>query len=150
MVWGRWNIDNAILDVLRQITTKLDVVETSQRRGAHLEDVSDDEAVAPSPNLDSEEDQDEEILLRVLSRAHSKPIVEVDPYDGKLDINVMLDWISDMEKYFEYQKLLIIGRKILQLQGWKVMLYCGQRIFKLIDKEEERERSKLGKKWWAR
>ena len=53
--------------------------------------MSDDEAVAPSPNLDSEEDQDEEILLRVLYRAHSKLVVEVVPYDGKLDTNAMLD-----------------------------------------------------------
>ena len=24
-------------------------------------------------------------------------------YDGKLDTNAMLDWISDMEKLFEYE-----------------------------------------------
>ena len=38
-----------------------------------------------------EEDQDEERLLRVLSRENSKPIVKVVPYDGKLDTNVVLD-----------------------------------------------------------
>ncbi|MDF3680986.1 hypothetical protein P3S38_28840 [Enterobacter hormaechei] len=48
-------------------------------------------------------DQDEERLLRVLSRENSKPIVEVVPYDGKLDTNVVLDWISNMEKCFEYE-----------------------------------------------
>ena len=45
MVCSRGNhVDNAILDQLRQIAAKLDVVEIAQRRGAHLEDVSDDEA----------------------------------------------------------------------------------------------------------
>ena len=58
-------------------------MEIAQRRGAHLEDVSDDEVVAPNPNLELEEDQDEERLLRVLSRAHSKPTIEFFPYDGK-------------------------------------------------------------------
>ena len=39
----------------------------------------------------------------MLSRKNSKPIVEVVPYDGKLDTNFVLDWISDMEKLFEYE-----------------------------------------------
>ena len=59
--------------------------------------------MTPNPNLELEEDQDEEILLRVLSRAHSKLVVEVILYDGKLDTNVLLDWISNMEKFFEYE-----------------------------------------------
>ena len=91
MVRGRGNADNAILDTLRQIAARLDAVETAQRRGAHLDDVSDDEAVAPNPNPEPEEDQDEARLMRVLSRANSKPVVEVVPYDGKLDTNVVLD-----------------------------------------------------------
>ena len=85
-------------------------METSQRRGAHLDDVSGDELVAPNPNLEHEESQDDARLLRVLSRENSKPIVEVVPYDGKLDTNVVLDYISDMEKFFEYETLLIIGK----------------------------------------
>ena len=103
MVHGRGNVDNVILDQLRQIAARLDVVETAQTRGAHLEDVSDDEVAAPNHNPKPKEDQDEERLLRVLFRANSKPAVEVVPYDGKLDTNVVLDWISDMEKFFEYE-----------------------------------------------
>ena len=65
--------------------------------------MSDDEVVAPNPNLKPEEDQDEERLLRVLSRAHLKASIEVVPYYGNLDTNVVLDWISNMEKFFEYE-----------------------------------------------
>ena len=43
MVHGRRNVDNVILDQLRQIAARLDVVETTQRRGAHFDDVSHDE-----------------------------------------------------------------------------------------------------------
>ena len=57
----------------------------------HLDDVSDDEAVAPNHDPKVEEDQDEARLLRVLSRENSKPVVEVVPYDGKLDTNSVLD-----------------------------------------------------------
>lgn len=72
----------------------------------HLEDVSDDEVAAPNHNLEPEEDQDKESLLRVFFRENSKPIVEVVPYDGKLDTNIVLDWIFDMEKFFEYENTL--------------------------------------------
>ena len=65
--------------------------------------MSDDEVAAPNHNPEPEEDQDEERLLRVLSRENSKPVVEVVPYDGKLDTNAVMDWISDMEKFFEYE-----------------------------------------------
>jgi hypothetical protein len=100
MVCGRGNVDNAILDTLRQIATRLDAMEIAQRRGPHLNDVSDDEAIAPNPNPKPKEDQDEARLLRVLSRENSKSSMEVVHYDGKLDTNVVLDWISDMEKFF--------------------------------------------------
>ena len=91
MVHGRGNVDNAILDQLRQIAAKLDVVEIDQRRGSHLDDVSDDEVVETNPNWEPKEDQDEERLLRVLSQKSSKPTIEVLRYDGKLDADVVLD-----------------------------------------------------------
>ena len=69
----------------------------------HLNVVSDHEEVASNPNLELGEDQDKEIMFRVLSRAHSKPPIKVTPYDGKLDINIVLDWISDIEKFSEYK-----------------------------------------------
>ena len=43
MVCGRGNnVDNAILDQLRQIAARLYAMDTTQRRGLHLGDVSDD------------------------------------------------------------------------------------------------------------
>ena len=100
MVRGR-NVDNAIIDTLRQIVAILDVMETTQSRHAHLDDVGDDEANVPNTN-----DQDEARLSRVFYRANAKPIVEVVPYDGKVDINVVLDWISNIEKFFDYENNL--------------------------------------------
>ena len=75
MVHGRGNTNNAIMDQLRQIVARLDVVEIAQRRGVHLEDVSNDEVAAPNHNPKPEEDQDEEKLLQLLSMENSKPVV---------------------------------------------------------------------------
>ena len=80
-------------------------METAQRRGAHLDDVSDDEANVPNHNHELEEDHDEARLLRVLLRDNAKLAIEVTPYDGKLDINYILDWISDIEKLFYYENI---------------------------------------------
>ena len=57
MVRGRGNVDNTIIDMLKKIEARLDVVETAQRRRVHLEDVSDDEAATPKHNPEPEEDQ---------------------------------------------------------------------------------------------
>ena len=144
MVCGRGNVDNAILDQLRQITARLDVVKIAQRRGVHLEDVSDNEVVDPNHNLKPKEDQDEERLLRVLTRENSKPIVEVVPYDGKLDTNVELDWISNMEKLFEYEKTYD-NRKVkiavTRLKGHASLWW------EHLQTDRQRKRSKIGKRW---
>lgn len=59
MVWGRGNVDNIIVDMLRQIVAKLYVVETTQRRGVHIDNFSDYEAiVTPNPNPKVEEDEE--------------------------------------------------------------------------------------------
>ena len=42
----------------------------------------------------------------MLCKENLKLAIEVVPYDGKLDPNAMLDWISDMEKFFEYENTL--------------------------------------------
>ena len=91
------------MDILRQIIDRLDVVETIRRRGAHLDNVSDDEGLAPNPNLEPKEDQDNERLLRALSRAHSKLVIEVVLYDGKFGMNIVLNFIFDRENFFEFE-----------------------------------------------
>lgn len=53
MVCSRGNADNSIMDMLRQKKRRLDGVETIERRGVHLNDVSDDGAHGiPNPNLE--------------------------------------------------------------------------------------------------
>ena len=89
--------------MLKQILVRLNTMEISQRREVYLEYVSEDEEIAPNPNLECEEDQDEERLLRFLSMAHLKPTMEVVPCDVKLDTNVVLDQISYLEKFFEFE-----------------------------------------------
>ena len=108
-------------------------MEIAQKRGAHLDDVSDDKVVAPNPNTKPKEDQDEARLLRVLFRENSKPVVV--PYNKKLDTNAMLDWISDMEKFFEYEntpnnrkvKIIVTRLKVHASLWWEHLQTDRQR-----------------------
>ena len=76
----------------------------------HIDDLSDDEVEAPNRNPKPKEDQDEEILLRVLSRAHSKLVVEVVPYDRNWI--PILCWIGSLiwRISLSMKIILIIGR----------------------------------------
>lgn len=103
MVQGRGDADNSIMDMLRQITKRLEGIEIVQKRGVHLDDVSDDEEVVPNPNPEPEIKQDEDRLPKVFSRENSRPTIEVSFYNGRLETNVVLDWISEIDKFFEYE-----------------------------------------------
>ena len=101
-------------------------------------------------NQKPKEDKDEARLLRVLYRENSKPTVVVVPYDGKLDTNIVLYWISEMEKFFEYENNLD-NRKmrivVTRLKGhaslwWEHLQTDRQR----IGKEKIRTQPKVVKK----
>lgn len=42
IVQGIGNVDNAIMDMLRQIVARVESKETSQRRGVYIDDISDE------------------------------------------------------------------------------------------------------------
>lgn len=143
MVQGRGNVDNTIMDMLRQISTRLDLVETTQRRVVHLDDSSDDEVVVAS-NHELEIQEDEERLLRVLSRENYKPFVEVASYDEKLDTNPLLDWISKMEKFFQYEGTSNnkkVKKKVTKLKGHTFLWWENLQIDR---QRREKRRSRLG------
>ena len=94
-------------------------------------------------------------LLRVLARANVKPIVEVTHYDGKLDINVVLDCILDIEKLFEYEntpdnrkvKIIVIKLKGHASLWWEHLQIDRQRKGKQKIKTWEKMVNKIKKKF---
>lgn len=88
------NANPTMMEMLRGIVAQLEVVETSQRRGQHVEDVSEDleEEVAGEQveNLQVN-DPDEERFIKPLSRVNSRSHFSPPDYDGKLDSNELLD-----------------------------------------------------------
>lgn len=64
-----------------------------------------EEALVEQANLPTV-DSDEERFLRVLSRLNTKPHFTPLKYDGKLDSDQLMDWILEMEKYFNFESIV--------------------------------------------
>jgi len=95
--------DEALREELRILTARLEAVEAGRRRDPELGDVSDEEVGAPAGEDDG--DTPEVRLLKSVLLSNSKPKPELPTYDGSLSIDVVLDWISEMDKYFECEEI---------------------------------------------
>jgi len=95
--------DEGLREQLRILTARLEAVEAGRRRDPELGDDSEDEAATVTDG--SEEEAPELRLLRLVLLASSKPKPEIPNYDGSLSADVLLDWVSELDKYFENEEI---------------------------------------------
>eukprot|EP00253_Pinus_taeda_P026853 PITA_26853 len=95
---GRRRADEALRDQVRVLTARLEAVEAGRRRDPELGDDSEEEAAAATDG--SHEEAPELRLLRSILLANSKPKTKISNYDGSLSADILLDWISELDKYF--------------------------------------------------
>jgi len=88
---------------IRVLTTRFEAVEAGRRRDPELGDDSEEEAVTAMDG--SDEEALELRLLRSILLASSKPKTKISNYDGSLSADVLLDWISELDKYFENEEV---------------------------------------------
>eukprot|EP00253_Pinus_taeda_P018878 PITA_18878 len=96
-------VDEGLREELRVLTARLEAVEAGRRRDPELGDDSEDEAATATEG--SEEEAPEIRLLRLVLLASSKPKPEISNYDGSLSADVLLDWVSELDKYFENEDI---------------------------------------------
>jgi len=95
--------DEALREELRVLTARLEAVEAGRRRDPELGDVSEEEVEVAADG--AEDDSPEVKLLKSVLLSNSKPKPELPTYDGSLSIDVVLDWISEMDNYFECEEI---------------------------------------------
>eukprot|EP00253_Pinus_taeda_P016056 PITA_16056 len=95
--------DEALREEIRVLTSHLEVVEAGRRRDRAMGDVSEEEVevAADGPEGESAEVK----LLKSILLSNNRPKPELPTYDGSLSIDVVLDWISEMDKYFECEEV---------------------------------------------
>eukprot|EP00253_Pinus_taeda_P009391 PITA_09391 len=95
--------DEALREELIVLTARLEAVEVGRRRDPEMGDVSEEEVevAADVPEGESAEVK----LLKSVLLSNSRPKPELPTYDGSLSIDDVLDWISEMDKYFECEEV---------------------------------------------
>eukprot|EP00253_Pinus_taeda_P030856 PITA_30856 len=95
--------DEGLREQIRVLTARLEAVEGGRRRDPELGDESEEETVAAAEA--SDEEAPELRLLRSILLASSKPKTEISNYDGSLSADILVDWISELDKYFENEEI---------------------------------------------
>jgi hypothetical protein len=92
---------------MRELHALLDAMETVQRQTPDTGDISEakSENEARAEEEVIAEDVTEELLLKVVARIGAKEKMEIPMHEGNLDIEDLLDWFRDLDKYFDYEDI---------------------------------------------
>ena len=75
-------------------------MEAMEWKKSENTDTSDEEE---SFEFKQEEVVEEVKVMKMLMRASNRPIVEVRMYEGNLIVEELMDWINDLNKYFDFE-----------------------------------------------
>eukprot|EP00253_Pinus_taeda_P016313 PITA_16313 len=95
--------EEGLREEIRILVARLEVVEAGRRRDLEIGDDSEEEVEVAANGPEGE--SAEVTLLRSVLVASSKPKPELPTYDGSLSIEVLLEWISEMDKYFKCEEV---------------------------------------------
>jgi hypothetical protein len=80
---------------MRDLQSRLEEMETTQRRGVGAGDLSDSEVEEEAGHAEEVTTKDASIerLIKAISRMSSKTKMDILAYEGSLDAKELLDWI---------------------------------------------------------
>jgi hypothetical protein len=97
--------DLAVEREMRELRARLDAMETTQRCTIDTRDISEVDS-ENEPGHEEEvavEDAADECLFRDVARIGAREKMEIPMYEGNLDVEELLYWIRDLDKYFNYE-----------------------------------------------
>ena len=92
---------------MRSLKSQLDAVKESQKRGFSVETINhNDEEVEEVNALEVEQEEYlGEKFIKVLSKMKGRSNMEVSTYSTSLKLEELIDWIREMEKYFDMEHI---------------------------------------------
>lgn len=134
-----------LLEEIRRIETTLEALEVNSQWDPIGGDISENNE-EQEEEREVEEDHVEVRLLKYLigSSMRSKP--KMPKYQGGLDVNELLDWINDMDKLFDYDKIddeRKVKFEVTRLKGHASLWWNGVQT-------KRRNKRKLPIKNWGR
>ena len=91
--------EEGLREEIRILIARLEAIEVRRRRDPEIGDDNEEEAVVTTDG--SDEEGLEMRLLRLVLLVNNKPKPKLPNYDSSLSTEVLLDWISKLDKYFE-------------------------------------------------
>jgi hypothetical protein len=91
---------------MRRLRMRLDTMETTQRKAPDAGDISEAESEeGEEVEANDAEDVAQSRLIKVVSRIGARARMEIPMYEGNLEVEELLDWVSAMDKYFDYEDI---------------------------------------------
>lgn len=99
-------VGNAELrEEIRRLQARLEAMEARRQRDPEGEDVSEAEEETEEEGATPVEEAVEIKLLKAVLGSSSRPKPEISSYDGSLKAKNLIDWINEMDKYFDYEEI---------------------------------------------
>ena len=102
---GRPTGNAKLWEEIRRLQIQLEAMEVERQWDPEGGDVSESEEELEEEGSAPIEESAEIKLLRAVLGSSSRPKPEISIYDGSLKDENLLDWISEMDKYFEYEEI---------------------------------------------
>ncbi len=99
---GRPIANAVLLDEIQNLRTRMETMETAQRRAP---DEGDSSAVEEYSEEEEEDESEAAKFLKILAKASGRPKVEIPLYGGNLNVEELMDWISSLDKCFDYEEV---------------------------------------------
>jgi len=80
----------------------METMEIAQRRAP---DEGDASAVEESSEEEEKDKSEATKVLKILAKARGRPKVEIPLYDRNLNVEKSMNWISSLDKYFDYEEV---------------------------------------------
>ena len=90
---------------MRELRACLEAMETDKQRDPEAGDISEPEDEEQREEAAPMQETPELRCFRSIMGATSRPRPEFPTYDGSLVEEQLIDWISEMDKYFEYDEV---------------------------------------------
>ena len=93
----------------------MQALQEQMHRGMSLiiRDESEDEREEGQANQEEQEEvlnPNKEKLFKALTKIGKRPKFEVSTFLGKLNLEELIDWINELEEYFEYEEIEDLDR----------------------------------------
>ena len=100
---GRLVANAKLMEQLRVMKARLEAMELGRHREPDLGDVSDPEEEVSEQEEEAVPESVEMKMLRSVLGSSSRPKPSLSTYDGNISAEGLIDWIGELDRYFNYE-----------------------------------------------